>query len=81
MDYDITALPGNPPAPGAEGDDALWNEAIWDNAFWKSSGTVFRPWISVTGLGFCAALLLKVTASETTSFTAIETIYEAGAAV
>jgi len=81
MDYDLASLPGNPPSPEQGSGDAFWDAALWDNAFWRSSGTVYRPWVGVTGLGFCAALLIKVISSETSSFTAIETVYEAGSAI
>jgi len=80
VDYDLTALGGNPPNPQAAG-EYLWDSAIWDSAFWKASTTVYRPWTGVTGLGFCAALLLKVSAAETSNLAAIETVYEAGAAI
>lgn len=80
MDYDIAALGGNPPAPGAGGLEYLWNAAdsLWDQAFWASAGTVYHPWTGVVGMGFCAALLMKVIASETSNFAAVETVFEVG---
>lgn len=83
VDYDITALGGNPPAPGPEGDKYLWNavNSIWNQAFWASQGTNYHPWTGVVGLGFCAALLMKVNASETANFAALEVVFEAGTGI
>jgi hypothetical protein len=83
VDYDITALGGNPPAPGPEGDQYLWNaiNSLWDQAFWASQGTTYFPWTGVVGLGFCAALLMKVNSSETANFAALEVVFEAGGSI
>jgi hypothetical protein len=83
VDYDITALGGNPPTPGAASAQYLWNanNSLWDQAFWASSGSVYHPWTGVTGMGFCAALLMKVTSSEVSNFAAIETVFELGTGI
>lgn len=83
VDYDIAALGGNPPAPGPEGLQYLWNaqNSLWNQAFWASQGTNYHPWTGVTGLGFCAALLMKVNASETANFAALEVVFEAGGSI
>lgn len=83
VDYDVRTLAGNPPAAGTAGLEYFWDapSSTWDNAFWASAGTVYFPWTGVTGLGFCAALLMKVVATEATSFVAYETVFENGGAI
>lgn len=81
VDYAITALAGNPPSNPIDTDAPLWGLAIWDAAFWSSQATVYRPWVGVVGMGFCAALLFKVSVTDPTYFTACEYVYEPGAAV
>lgn len=80
-DFDTDSLSGNPQPPGGEAVEPLWDDAIWDNSFWSSALTTFRPWVGVSALGFCAALLLKVTINEPTSFVAIEFVFEEGGVV
>jgi len=84
VDYDVSALAGNPPAPGPASNAYLWDavNSIWDQAFWASEfGTAYHPWTGVTGLGFCAATLISVNASETASFMACEIVFEPGLAI
>ncbi len=81
VDYQTDALPGAP-APPAQGNlDPLWDVAIWDNAFWSSAYTSFHPWIGTAALGFCCAVLLKVTVNEPTSFVAMKFVYEPGGVI
>lgn len=81
MDFDISALPGNPAPPGPEADNPIWDVSIWDQAFWSSSLTVFRPWVGVEGLGFCAATLMKVASNDITALVAMEYVFESGGAI
>ena len=83
VDFDVRTLAGNPPAAGPASLQYFWDNpaSVWDQAFWASSGTVYFPWTGVTGLGFCAALLLKVVATEATSLAAVETVFEVGNAI
>ena len=81
MDYSLRQIPGNPLPPEGGGTRYVWDDAIWDNAQWSQTQGVFRPWTGVTGIGFCAALLMKVQTSDFTSFPAIEFVYEEGGAI
>jgi hypothetical protein len=81
VDYDISALPGNPQPPGDEQTNPIWDVAIWDQAFWSSSYTVFRPWVGVSAMGFACALLLKAATNDVTTLVAIEYVYEPGGAI
>jgi hypothetical protein len=81
VDYDTAALAGNPAPPAEEQTDPIWDVAIWDQAFWSSSFTTFRPWVGVSALGFCCALLLKVATNDATTLVAIEYVFEKGGVV
>jgi len=80
-DFDIAALAGNPAPPSDEQTNPLWDIAIWDQSFWSSSYTVFRPWVGVSALGFCCALLMKAATNDETTLVAIEYVYETGGAI
>lgn len=80
-DFDIAALAGNPAPPGAEQTNPIWDTAIWDQAFWSSSFTVYRPWIGVSAMGFCCALLMKAATNDLTTLVAVEFVYEPGGAI
>lgn len=58
-----------------------WDEAIWDEATWATSNTIFRPWSSVTGMGYAAALRFKMSNISATSLAAVEVVYESGGVV
>jgi len=81
VDYDLASLPGNPLNPNESQYGSLWDAGIWDASFWSSTNTVFRPWTTVVGMGFCAALLMKVAATEALSFTALEVVLEPGRSI
>jgi hypothetical protein len=81
VDYDTAALAGNPAPPAEEQTNPIWDVAIWDQAFWSSSFTTFRPWIGVSAMGNCCALLLKVATNDATTLVAIEYVYEPGGVV
>ncbi len=80
-DFDISALAGAPLPPAEQQINPLWDVAIWDQAFWSSTYTVFRPWLGVSALGFCCALLLKSSTNDRVSLVAVEFVYESGGAI
>lgn len=77
-DFDILPLAGNPANPGPSGQQYLWDKAFWDEAFWSSETTVVRNWYGVSGVGICAALLLKIASVAETGVVAIEWVFEEG---
>jgi hypothetical protein len=85
VDYQTDALPGAPAPPVQGPDEPIWgtfaNAAVWDDAFWSSVFTSFHPWLGVAAVGFCCAVLLKVTINEPTSMVAIKFVYEPGGVV
>lgn len=40
--------------------EALWDEALWDEAVWAGQVVTQSLWTSVTGLGYCASIRMKV---------------------
>lgn len=77
MDYDTRRQIGNP-----DFDDdfevSLWDEALWDAGLWSYHNATFRPWIGVVGIGYCAALLMKITGSSIIQFPGLEIVFEEG---
>lgn len=80
-DYDTTSLAGNPVAPGGTAEDPIWDTSLWDQAVWSSEGTVYRPWVGLVGIGFCAAVLIKIAGVDFTTLAAMEVVYEPGGVV
>jgi len=58
-----------------------WDAALWGSGEWGNTATIYRPWTSVVGLGFCAALRVQLTTIVPTSFIAYEISYENGGAI
>lgn len=81
MDFDTATLAGSPAPPGPDTTNPLWDAAIWDQSFWSAALTTFRPWVGVSGVGFCCALLLKVASTDSISFVAVEYVFEKGGVV
>jgi len=66
-----------PPTTGS----SEWDSALWDEGVWGNQLTIYRPWTSVIGLGFCAAVRVQLTTVAPTSFVAYETVFETGGAI
>lgn len=62
-------------------DLSTWDNADWDTAIWSSARQIYRPWTSVMGLGFSAALRMDLTVIAPTTFVAYEVLYESGGAI
>lgn len=81
-DFNVLGLAGAPaPIPPELFGPSLWDEAIWDESTWVSRDAVFRPWVGVAAIGFCAALRMKVSTTTRVAFTAIEYVFETGGIV
>lgn len=39
---------------------ALWDVALWDNSLWAGAVVTQSNWLSVTGIGYCASVRMKV---------------------
>ena len=75
-DFDTSPLPGTPDNPWSDDESAVWGTSAWDGAEWGSASNNLRPWCGVSGLGFCAAVLLKVAADTTISLSAFQAVFE-----
>jgi hypothetical protein len=80
-DFDETPLAGTPDNPWTDNQSAVWDTSEWDGANWGSAANNLRPWCGVSGLGFCAAVLLKVAADTTISLSAFQVVYEEGSSI
>lgn len=38
----------------------LWDSAIWDDAIWPDEGMTEQDWMSISGIGHCAAVVIQV---------------------
>mgnify|MGYP003439563970 FL=1 len=81
IDFSMTA-DGSGYSPGASAvSTSLWNSAIWDASQWAFTSGMYRPWTSVTGLGYAASLIMAVTTSVPCTIVASEFIFETGGMV
>lgn len=64
VDFGDVALVGTANLSGTNG--AQWDVALWDVALWATESALFNQWISVNGIGYCAALKMSVQANEQT---------------
>jgi hypothetical protein len=58
-----------------------WNSAIWNGSAWPESTSRYRNWVSVSGIGYCAALSLDVAQSTELLWTATDFVFEMGSVV
>lgn len=62
IDFDTSSPIGVPTySPTAT---AIWDASLWDAAVWGNDMTIKRDWQYVSGLGYAAALHMKVTSSN-----------------
>ena len=81
IDFDLTPIAGNPYPPDQVGEWYMWDDAIWDQAYWGTFNALTKQWRTVTGVGFCAALLMKIASDTPVSFMACQYVYEKGTAI
>lgn len=56
----------------------VWDTAVWDSSQWSDGLTSYFEWVGVSGVGYSAALLLKMRTSSDTEFVAVNWAYEPG---
>jgi hypothetical protein len=78
-DFSLDSMAGIPaPPPEFDTAPAVWDTAIWDESTWSAPDTVYRPWLGVSAMGFCAALLLNCSVVAQTQLTSLDFVYEEG---
>jgi len=72
-----------PVQPGAlvSSSSSVWASAIWGVGKWPQSSSRYRNWVSIGGIGYCAALAIDVVLSEELLWTATDFVYEVGGVV
>lgn len=58
--------------------DARWDESVWNTARWVGTSNTYQAWVGVTGLGYYAALRMKVRGLPGTVFTSSLQMTELG---
>lgn len=66
--------------PGADPSAAgsLWGVGLWDDAVWSPPALAYQEWQGVTGIGYCASLLCKVSTTSALRYVAAMWVYEGG---
>jgi hypothetical protein len=77
VDYAIVG-PLEVPTPAVLSGDYLWDEALWDESTWDTPYERYRLWRSVDGLGYAAALHLKILQGTQTEWVATDFVFEPG---
>jgi hypothetical protein len=81
LDFDTGDLNTYGTPTGSVTQSYNWDSGIWDDAVWSNTSSIFRPWSSVTGIGYAAAVRFKVSNISSTSLAAMEVVYEKGGVV
>ena len=78
LDFDQTAPTGLPTASGVT--VGLWDTALWDTVgVWGGGFTINKSWQTVGGVGYCAALHMKVASSSSgVKWQSVDYIFEMG---
>lgn len=59
----------------------LWDVGLWDLALWGGD-TIYKSWQSIQGIGFCAALRIKISSTTITlTWAATDYVFEVGGIV
>lgn len=58
--------------------DAKWDEAVWNVARWVGEANTYQAWVGTTGVGYYAALRMKVRGRAGTVFTSSHILTELG---
>lgn len=79
-DFDIQEPVGSPTfSPGTV---ATWDAAVWDTALWSGGLTLRKDWNTIGGIGYSAALNLKVQSnSAQLRWQSVDYVFEKGAGI
>lgn len=71
---------GSPPSQAINANN-VWDVGLWDQATWSNVATSWYEWVGVDGVGYSAALLIKMNTRADTSYVSCNWAYEAGNAL
>lgn len=77
--YTFTNVGGSPSFTQQTG--ALWNSSYWNQAYWTGTSNSYQAWVGTTGLGYYAALRMKVRGEPGTIFTSSHQMFERGGVI
>lgn len=81
MDFQLNQFGALPDSPDYITDAAFWDDALWDVGLWTDLDTTVMPWVGVSGLGYSAAVLMKVSTNTTIKLSAIQVVYDRAASI
>ena len=80
LDVDFDDVTPTATATFSPGQGSLWNTSLWNTFLWGNNSLVKRDWQGVSGVGYCAALHMKVNNNSTgMSWMAVDYVFEQGA--
>jgi len=81
VNVDFKIEDDSPPIPPANASTiaAKWDQAIWDQDVWGAASTIFKRWVGVGEIGFCAATFLKTSTSFGYIWVSTDLLVEEGA--
>lgn len=59
----------------------VWDVGLWDEATWSNTATSWFEWCGVDGIGYSAALIIKMNTRTDTTYVSCNWAYEAGNAI
>lgn len=78
-DYGPVRLSGlQTPGPMSSSVANVWDRSLWDSGRWTSGYVSYFQWVGVTGVGYTAALLVKLRTTSDTEYVACNWAYEPG---
>jgi len=80
MDFDFATQP--PPAAFNSASFGVWNQSLWNtNDVWAGGAQSSKYWASIVGIGYAAAIRLKVTTPAEVVWVSTDWLYEKGGVV
>lgn len=77
VDFDIVTPANEITLPQSTG--GVWDTGLWDTAVWGGEATLKKAWYSANGVGYAAALHLKVTStSANVSLASVSYVFQPG---
>lgn len=74
--YTFSNVAGSPSFNGVA--ESKWNAAVWNTSRWIGAANTYQAWVGTTGLGYYAALRMKVRGKPGTIFTSSHMMTELG---